>query len=51
MTIVAAVGNDATFGLPGVGVTPRIPQPKALVGRYIFASSMREQMELLHSST
>lgn len=27
-TIIAACGEDATYGLPGVGGTPRPPQPK-----------------------
>ncbi|KYK61320.1 putative tol protein [Drechmeria coniospora] len=34
LTVVAAHGDDATHGLPGVGSTPRPPQP-----RYRFADS------------
>lgn len=40
LTIIDGAGKDPTFGLPGVGIRPRVPQPRARVGRHVLASSM-----------
>jgi hypothetical protein len=39
-TIIAAAGEDPSFGLPGVGLTARLPQPCVKVGRQRLTSSM-----------
>ena len=50
VTLVAAAGLDADFGLPGVGSTPRIPQPLAIAQNQLLASTMRPpEMSILHS--
>ena len=40
VTLVATAGLDADFGLPGVGSTPRIPQPFAITQNRLLASTM-----------
>ena len=50
VTLVAAAGLDADFGLPGVGSTPRVPQPFAIARNQLLASTMRlPEMSILHS--
>ena len=50
VTLVAAAGLDADFGLPGVGSTPRVPQPFAIARNQFLASTMRPpENSILHS--
>jgi len=39
LTIIAAAGKDSSHGLPGVGTTPRRLQPRARLGRELFAAA------------
>jgi hypothetical protein len=40
LTIIAAAGDDPTFGLPGAGGRSRIPQPLVRVGEHLIASTL-----------
>ena len=51
LTIVAAAGQDASFGLPGVGDTPRVVQPAVTVGNIQITSSMHIPRHTIRSST
>ena len=49
-TLVAAAGLDADFGLPGVGETPRRPQPFAVIrGQRLVSTMRRPEMSILQS--
>ncbi|UKZ64001.1 uncharacterized protein TrAtP1_005223 [Trichoderma atroviride] len=50
ITIIAAAGSDPTYGLPGVGRTPRVAQPRARVGKHILASLMVHPSVLIKQS-
>lgn len=41
LTIIAAAGKDATFGLPGVGAVPRIRQPSVQLGPVLRSRALR----------
>ena len=50
VTIIAAAGLDAAFGLPGVGETPRKPQPLAIIrGQHLVSTMRRPEMSILQS--
>lgn len=54
LTIIAAAGSDASVGLPGVGTTPRRPQPECKVpssnGGFNLVSIMRDPKLTIRSS-
>ncbi|KAH6839650.1 heterokaryon incompatibility protein-domain-containing protein [Alternaria rosae] len=50
VTIVAAAGTDPYFGLPGVGATPRTPQPSAWVGGQCLVSTLPDLQTLIKAS-
>jgi hypothetical protein len=50
LTIIAAAGNCASNGLPGVRSTPRLPQPRVLVGNGLFMSSLPNPARTIASS-
>jgi hypothetical protein len=50
VTIVAAAGQDATFGLPGVDIRPRLPQPSAKIGDKLLVSTLPELKVVLKFS-
>lgn len=50
LTIVAAAGVDATYGLPGVGQRARIPQSVAKLGGVRIISTMKDPHLAIRSS-
>lgn len=50
ITIIAAAGDSAWYGLPGVSSTLRRTQPHAMVRGRLLASTMRTPMETIGSS-
>jgi hypothetical protein len=51
ITIVAAAGEDATFGLPGVGIRPRKARPHITVNGTTWVSGFVDAHKLIQSST
>lgn len=51
VTIVAASGKDASFGLPGVGLTPRDEQPTFNLNGHIWVSSFVNPKTKIKAST
>ncbi|KAI8714700.1 HET domain-containing protein [Fusarium sp. LHS14.1] len=51
VTIVAASGKDASFGLPGVGLTPRDEQPAFNLNGHIWVSSFVDPKTKIKAST
>ena len=51
LTIVAAAGSDASFGLPGVGVRGRISQPTVNVGGRTLVCTMQDPQITVMNST
>ncbi len=49
-TIVAAAGEDASFGLPGVGNTPRLLQPRAIIGKQLLVSLLPDPRLIIKQS-
>lgn len=39
LTVVAAAGNNSNYGLPGVGRTARLPQPRIVLGDIILIAN------------
>lgn len=39
LTVFAAAGNNSNYGLPGVGRTPRVPQPRIVLGDIILIAN------------
>jgi hypothetical protein len=50
ITIVAAAGYDPAYGLPGVGLKSRIPQPAVKVQGKLLLSSLPNPMEEINAS-
>ncbi|KAK0623882.1 heterokaryon incompatibility protein-domain-containing protein, partial [Immersiella caudata] len=50
VTIVAAAGQDAEFGLPGVGCTKREPQPVINMGGRVWISSLENPKHRIERS-
>ena len=50
ITLIAAAGDSAWYGLPGVSTTLRRTQPHAMVRGRLLASTMRNPMETIGSS-
>ncbi|KAH7179027.1 heterokaryon incompatibility protein-domain-containing protein [Fusarium flagelliforme] len=50
LTLIAAAGQGPDHGLPGVGSTPRIPQPSLRIGKHILVSTMTPPRALIYSS-
>lgn len=50
VTIIAAAGMDASHGLPGIGKTPRLAQPKTRVGKHVMISSLPTLEQALKTS-
>ncbi|KAI8650846.1 HET domain-containing protein [Fusarium keratoplasticum] len=50
-TIVAACGEDASFGLPGVGLTARSEQPAICLNGQVWVSSLRDPAPAIKTST
>ena len=50
VTIVAAAGTDPYFGLPGVGATPRTPQPSAWIEGRCLVSTLPDPELLIKAS-
>lgn len=50
LTIVAAAGEDETYGLPGVGEQPRTPQHAARLERLRVLSKTKDAQSLIRSS-
>lgn len=50
-TIVAACGEDASFGLPGVGLTRRLEQPAIHLNGQVWVSSLRDPGPMIKTST
>ena len=50
VTIIAAAGEDATYGLPGVGKPRRGGNSHAQVGKHFFASSLNDPRHLIEDS-
>ena len=50
VTIIAAAGEDPHFGLPGVGLTPRLPQPDAWIGERHLVSTLTNPRKLISTS-
>ncbi|RBR20145.1 uncharacterized protein FIESC28_05424 [Fusarium coffeatum] len=50
LTIVAAAGQGPEYGLPGVGSTPRIPQPSVQIGKHTLISTMTTPRFMIYSS-
>ncbi|KAL0941514.1 tol protein [Colletotrichum truncatum] len=46
-TIIAAAGQDADFGLPGVSTTPRFRQPSVTISDTLYVSSLPSLKDLL----
>lgn len=49
-TIVAACGEDASFGLPGVGLTVRSEQPAIRLNGQVWVSSIRDPVPVIWTS-
>jgi Heterokaryon incompatibility protein (HET) len=49
-TIVACAGSNSSFGLPGVGSTPRKRQPSARVGNQLLVSTLPELSSVLQNT-
>ncbi|KAL1633604.1 hypothetical protein SLS56_002752 [Neofusicoccum ribis] len=47
VTLIAAAGDGPDHGLPGVGATPRRPQPHAVVGGRLFVAKYPHPTRLL----
>nr|CEG04404.1 unnamed protein product [Fusarium clavum] len=50
LTIIAAAGQGPEHGLPGVGSTPRIPQPSVKIGKHSLISTMTTPRFMIYSS-
>ncbi|OCL09471.1 HET-domain-containing protein, partial [Glonium stellatum] len=50
MTIIAAAGNDPSFGLPGVGSRFRSPQPSANVKGNVLVSTLPDPQDMIKRS-
>jgi Heterokaryon incompatibility protein (HET) len=50
LTVVAAAGDDPSHGLPGVGQTPRKPQPQATIGKHKLVCLMEDPQVLINRS-
>ncbi|KAK4160217.1 heterokaryon incompatibility protein-domain-containing protein [Cladorrhinum sp. PSN259] len=50
VTIIAACGEDASFGLPGVGRTSRVQQPTINLNGQIWVSCLDFQQEMIRRS-
>jgi hypothetical protein len=50
MTIIATACENPTYGLPGVGNTPRHPQPSVKVGSHLLVSSLDITQEVDNST-
>lgn len=50
MTIIAAAGKDAEAGLPGVGDTPRVPQPVLHTNGLTLLSTMTNPRHIISNS-
>ncbi|PTD04100.1 hypothetical protein FCULG_00000019 [Fusarium culmorum] len=50
LTMVAAAGQGPEHGLPGIGSTPRIPQPSVQVGKHTLISTMTTPRFMIYSS-
>ena len=50
VTIVAAAGTDPSFGLPGVGATPRTPQASASIRGRCLVSTLPDPRTLIKAS-
>jgi hypothetical protein len=50
VTIVAAAGTDPHFGLPGVGATPRTPQPTTWIKGRCLVSTLSDPRLLIKAS-
>lgn len=50
LTIVAAAGTDETYGLPGVGQRPRVPQKTARLTGVQVVSTMEDPQSSIRSS-
>ena len=50
VTIVAAAGSGPDHGLPGVGETPRKPQPAVRIGQHLLVSIMTDTTQLVEDA-
>ncbi|KAF7556703.1 hypothetical protein G7Z17_g1221 [Cylindrodendrum hubeiense] len=50
LTIVAAAGKDADYGLPGAGTRSRTPQPKVVIGGTTLISTLRDPRDVIAES-
>ncbi|OAL46375.1 HET-domain-containing protein [Pyrenochaeta sp. DS3sAY3a] len=50
LTIIAAAGSDADYGLPGVGLRQRIPQEQVKIGKHHYVDITSEPDHWLQSS-
>jgi hypothetical protein len=50
ITIIAAAGEDPTYGLPGVGQNPRPVYPHVKVGKHLLASTLGNPMKAARDS-
>lgn len=51
LTIVAAAGSNADYGLPGVGTRQRIPQTQIRIGKHHYVATTTELDHWLNAST
>lgn len=51
LTIIAAAGQDPTYGLPGVGKRHRVQQSYAQIRKYFFASPLNSPRHVIEDST
>jgi len=50
VTIIAAAGTDPSFGLPGVGATPRTPHASAWIGGRCLVATLPDPRTLIKAS-
>jgi len=51
LTIIAAAGDSPTYGLPGVGSTPRMAHPSVVIGSHTFVPLLNDICEQIDQST
>ena len=51
LTIIAGAGQDATYGLPGVGKRHRAAHSSSLIKRHFFVSSLSDPKSLIGDTT
>ena len=50
LTIIAAAGQNADYGLPGAGIRSRSPQPKVVIGGKTLISTLRDPRDIIAES-